>query len=659
MNLLIIIEGTRADKPAPEFLDKFSTIYLLYLYPRIKSIAYKDELKALLKSDTVIKVINSKEIIDFYSKRSELLDFIALLPQKLKIDGHTLPEYLNIDGLNMWWASGIVEATPYKQNIFQNFYYLSSIKYCLDNLNIDSVWFQTEDPSLGKDLTLMLDKTRISYCKNADKNNGAGILKNYASLIFSQVQSFFTEILYSTAYKLFCPANIKPDKRRDGKKNIHLFHGAYPYNWNFTGDTMEHKIYKDLPDFLAKHLGGNPYYLSSIPSSSALGLFRSLKNIKKFWKNGIKFIPMNIFFSARDIISAYFSPIRYRKYFRMKKDKSYGECFNIGGIKMFHTFDCAMKESLLGDDARINLLYYYAYRNFTRRYSKNIFQIIYYLEFHSWETALIGGAKSADKFLPIVGLQQSAPNPTLLSFFFSPATFTASVNNYPLPDLILCSGKLYKNLMASNGIDPKKVETAGFLAGQYLEAPISADFKKQKKKETGIPLNKKICLAACSISSSLTEAVIYLVGQTAPRAPDIFFLIKGHPDTSVTCLLDKYGLTNMKNVKLVNQNIPDILPLADYFISASTSVSQEALRLGIAQVNLDIGGLPYANPLHMMPGLINDIETPDELIMFFNNPGNYSPSGKDRGYFLQDPDTDPRQKILNLIDAGFHGKTLA
>ena len=114
MNLLIIIKGNEPELPDSELLFKANKILLLYLSPRVKAIQYKEKLHSIMKNDIEIQIINPKKIVDFYYIRKTLLDFIADLPEQLIIGDSTLSEYLNIEGLNMWWSSGIVEATPYK-----------------------------------------------------------------------------------------------------------------------------------------------------------------------------------------------------------------------------------------------------------------------------------------------------------------------------------------------------------------------------------------------------------------------------------------------------------------------------------------------------------------------------------------------------------------
>lgn len=656
MNLLIVIEGNDPNIPEARFLHKADKILLLYLSPRIKALQYKEKLHSVIKREIEIQIINPKKIVDFYYSRDALLDFIASLPERLRIGDSTLSEYLNIQGLNMWWTSGIVEATPYKQNIFQNFYYLSAVQYTLEKFGIDAAWFQVEDASFGKDLALMFDRKEVKYYQEPNVHQYTGIMsrvKRWGVLKWSF--QFVMVVTYWILFKLICPTLINPQKSENRQKNIHVFYSFYPHNWSLKDGVPEHKIYADLPQVLSKHLGGEAYFISDIGLSLIFHPYQLIKDMKRFWRNNIQFVPMVIYVSLWEILVTFLFPVGNSRYVRLKRISEYRKSFEIRGIDMFHTFDQTMKDSIVGRNARQNLFHYYAFRRFSLRYGKNIFQIIYYVEFHNWEVALISGVKDSDESIPVVGLQQSAPNPILLSFFFSPTTFCEKSDKYPLPDLILCSADIYKKLMHDNGIEPKQVELVGFLRDRYLkQPPISVELKLLKQQELGIPPNKQICLVVCSIDLSLTEGIIYMLMETVPRLPEILFVIKGHPNTSIEPLLCKYGLNTLENIKCVDQPVSVLMPLSDYFLSVSTSVSIEALCVGLPQVNLDVGGLPRANPLHMVSGLIEDVETPDELMAFFLNAEKFRIPKEKHSLFMGNTDIEPCQKILNILVARFH-----
>jgi len=658
MNLLIIVEGDEPDKPPSSFFDEMmvDTVWLLYLSPRVKVFQYEKELRTVIKREVKIEIINPKKLVDFDYSRKVLLDFIASIPRRLRVADASLSEYLTIHGLNMWWTSGVVEATAYKRNLFQNLYYLSAVHRTLQKFDITAVWFQVEDISLENDLISMLDSAGIKYYqgpRSYQQSRRISSVKRRGPL--NWLFSFATHLIYSISFKAICPKWVKPQKSKTAQKNIHLFWSYYPYCLRFKNDMPEDKIYGGLPSVLSKHLGGEAYYLCYLSPMSVFYPRQLARDVKKFWTHNFRFIPMDVFVSTGDMLRVCLSPERHWKYSHLKKVPEYREIFKIGGIDMFHTFDRAIRDSLIGNDAGSNLLHYHAFRRFARRYAKNIFQIVYPLEFHDWEVALISGVRDADKSIPLVGLQQSAPNPILLSFFFSPAMFKSKEDSYPLPDLILCSGDLYKELLLSNGIEPERVEVIGHIAGQYLnQLPLSSESKRQKRREINLPADRKICLVACSIDLSLTEGIIYLLKHVVTKLPEVLFLIKEHPQTPVAPLLCKYIMNELENVKSMQHPISTLLPLSDFFLSTSTSVSQEALRLGLPQVNLDVGGLPRANPLHLVPGLIADVENPGELLDFFLNTEKFRIPKEKSCLFIGDPGVEPCQKFLDIVVTRFH-----
>ncbi|NQT81296.1 MAG: hypothetical protein HQ555_13000 [Candidatus Aminicenantes bacterium] len=656
--MLIIIDSNEQDLPSPSLFNRMNVdkIWLLHLFPRFKAWQYKEKLSSVLKQEVKIEILNPKNLVDFEHLKKNLLDFIASVPSLLKISDSSLSEYLTIHGLNMWWTSGVVEATPYKQDLLQNLYYLSAIYHAIQELKMTAVWFQVKNKSLEKDLIQMLDNAKIKYYQGSKSHQRTGIISYAKRWKLLRLTVFLTMHLTSSIlFKLLSPKWLNTQNSKTIPKFIHLFYTFYPFTINIKDSLPEIKIYGCLPSVLSKNLGGEAYYLCYISPKSILHPMRLIKDMRNFWEKNIRLIPMEIFISLWDIIHVFLSPTRYFKYFNLRKDINYRKAFKIEGIDLFHTFDECIKNSLLGDDAWENLLHYHAFRKFALNYGEKTFHIFYYLEFHSWEVALLLGVKDADKSIPLIGLQQSAPNPTLLSFFFSPIMFKNKSDRYPLPDLILCSGKLYRELLLSYGINSDQVEVIGHIIGQYLnQLPYSNELKRKKRNEINLPNNRKICLVPCSIDMSLTEGIMYLLEDVVDKLPEVLFLIKGHPDSPIKVLLDKYNLNSKENVKATEHNIATLLPLSDYFISTSTSVSQEALWLGLPQVNLDIGGLPQANPLHLVSNLIVDVETQGDLIKFFLNTEKYGIPKNKRALFIEETKIDPCHKILNIVISKFH-----
>lgn len=654
MKLLIIKEGYGADKPADAFfaehgIDKVS---LLYLSPTVKAYEYKEELRSSIKKDIEIEIINHKKLIDFEYTRTNLLDFIASLPKNLTVKAKGLSQYLTIQGLNMWWSSGIVEATPYKHDILQNLYYLSAVRNILQKNGIGAVWFEVENPALENDLISLFKEAGIKYYHETRSGKSQWI--KYSLVRFKSWLLFFSaHFIYALIFKLVCPRWLRIKKARGREKNVHLFYSYYPFSLYFKDGVPKAKIYGELPSFLPKRSGGESYYLCNISPVAILSPWKLMREVGQFWRNKFRFLPMHVFIPFSDILRIFLSPVRYWKYFRLRHLPGYRNAFKINGIDMCHTFDRLMRNSIVGSDAWNNLLHYHAIKNFVNKHRKSISEIIYYVELHSWEAAFISGAKDADRSIPIIGLQQSAPSPILLSFYFSPDTFKDKNDVYPFPDLMLCSGQLYKDLLVSCGIDKERIEVIGHISGQHLMPCPSNELRAQKLKELNFPTGKKICLVVCCVAFAMTEAVIYLLAQVVRKLPDILFAIKGHPDYSIDPLLRKYNIDNLENLRSSQVPIPTLLPLSDYFLSISTSVSPEALCLGIPQVNLDVIGLPQSNPLHLVPGLISDVETSEQLLEFFYHSDEFRIPRDKCCLFMGDLNVNPCDRFINIITEKF------
>lgn len=659
MKLLVIVEGYDPQMPLAAFLKKINAgqIYLIYLSPRVKAEEYKQRLESAVDKSTRVEIVNYRDTLNYESLRQGLFDFIASLPGQLKVGRRRVSEYLIVQGLNMWWSSGVIEATAYKRELMKNLYYLSGVRDTLEKFGIDAVWSCVSSASLSRDLATMLKLSGIRHFRPHDKGILSAV-KYYLIRFKSWLIFLMAHAVSAVLFRVICPKSVKPAGPDADKKDIHLFYSYYPYSLRLSSNPPRAKIYEDLPLFLARKLGGEDYYLCFLSSTSLFNLGQLVRDARNMWRAGFRFLPADMFVSFWEGLCIFFSPARYWKYFRLKRSPGYRRAFIVNGINLYHTFDSTFRNSLAGNDAWITLIHYYAFRNFVRKYVKRISQVVYHIEFHNWEAALINAVKDACESLPIIGLQQSAPNPILLSPFMMEGIFTKDYD-YPLADLILCSGKLYKEMLVSAGVNPERIEVVGHIHARYLqELPLSLEEKLKRRKKFNLRDNKKICVLACSIDITLTEGLVCMLKDIVRRFPHIDFLFQEHPHTPVEPLLRKYNLFGLANVKSLPCPIPEILPLADYFLSNSTSVAVEALYAGIPQANLDVVGLPKANPLHNIPGLIKDVGSENDLWDFFLSPESFS-APRERSFIFIDPNKDPYQRCTDIILERFHNTTKA
>jgi len=663
MNSLIIVEGYDPKLPGQEVLDRIAsgTAYLLYLSPRVKAEEYKARLESLLGGAVKVETVDYRKWLDYETLRQGLFEFIRSLPGQLKVGGKALDEYLKVGGLDMWWSGGIVEATAYKQNLMQNYYYLSGVRQALTEFSVKSAWASVKNRQLQADLYSMLKEKKVGILSTGEKKAFSCGLKYYSIRLKSWVVFLLSSLAFKILFAFFCPKAMLPSGSHGSPGRMHIFYSLYPFSIRLQEKPPRAKIYEDLPNFLSDKLGGSAYYLTYISPVALFNLKKLVKDSRDMWAAGFRFLPMILYLPFSGIFRIFFSPVRYFKYWRIRSNRDYRRAFEISGINMQSTFGFALKKSLLGDDAWINLIHYTATRNFMRKFSKSVIQAVYHIEFHNWEAAFINAVKDADVSIPLVGIQQSAPNPILLSPFFMEGLFSEGFN-YKLPDLILCSGSIYRDLLLKSGIPADRLLVMGHInCHALMNLSLDEAAKRREKARFGLDKAKKICLVALSVNYDISEAIVCMLSKVVGRIPDTLFLMQGHPDTPVSSLVDKYGLSVFDNVKMVAMPITALLPLADSFLSLCTSVSQEALGIGLPQVNLDAIGLPKANPLHIICGLIKDVETPDELLSFLREPEAVPAHREKAGLFLGDADNHPFELYLSAIKGkfGFKGEQTA
>jgi|GEM_PF-2940429 len=655
MNLLVVIEGKDTDSRLYRFIKRRrpAKVYLICLSPRVKAEWHAEKVRSNIGDYPEIEVVDHTKLVDFYAVRKALLDFIGIIPGAFKTRGVDIHELLNIDGLDMWWSSGIVEATPYKRNIFQNFYYLSALKKFLNKSKIGCAYFYTADAELRKDAERLFLGEGVEIYIPGRGNFLIRLKEALKSLKWkaSGRYSFILHIMLSAIFRVICPSYVRPSLKSHSK--MYIFYTSYPGELGFNVNGMpEAKIYKDLPERLSKEAGGEHYYLCHLFVNSIRSIPSLIRDARRMWKAHFRFMPIDMFASAGEFLNILLSRVPRRKYNLLKKSAGYKSAFIIDGIDMFYTFDRVMRDSLTGHEALINLMHYRVFHNLAASYGDRISSLVYYLEFHNWEVALISGIKGACKGMPVTGLQQSAPNPILLSFFFSPSMFADKENPYPLPDSILCSGEIYRDLFISSGIEAKRLVTVGHISGRPKgKDDLSGISKEYERSRLGLPSRARICLIASSIDVSITDAMVFAIACVAKALPEILFLFKDHPNSPVKPFLIKYGIDTLRNVKAINYPIIGLFPLVDYFLSSSTTTSQEALLFGLPQANLDVAALPNSNPLHFVEGLVKDVRSSEELLNFFENADKYVALKEKAPIFVGSPDMDAREEILNILSA--------
>jgi hypothetical protein len=644
MKLLLLIDGLSFISDLDQAtLQSATSIHLLYLSPRSNEKHFLNELKARIPDLPEIKVWDSRQLVDFDVLQSAVLEKTESLGRNLRIHDQPAQKAFEIQGLNRWWSSPLVEGTILKWPLLGNLYALKAVQKLHESKSFDQVLTNRSESDFLLDLKNLAQKLNfradvIAPATSSFKASFRSVLKWFFN--------FSSHLILNMILKWLQPKQILA-----GIKRIHLFYGFYPDQTLIRDHKPHSKIYGTLPKALAAKAGGHSVFFVHFGAREIFRLPKLRQDLSLFWKDPdfYRMFSTHAALSFVDIIKIYLDPSGLYLYSALKRTPGYKTSFIFDGVDLFHTCDRMMKKALYGQECRDDLLQFKALKHFLSNTGFQVADIFHFVEFHSWEAAIVLAARSCDHWVKTIGIQQSAPDPTLLSYYFTQGMFQDPNSRYPMPDLVLCAGDGYRDLLNSYQISPSKAVTVGHLTASPEEPVWDLEKKKSSRTKLGLPVQSKICFIPCSLEADLVEGVFILLKDILPLHPEIHFLVKPHPNTPIEDLIEKYQLQKHSNFEVTQVLVPKILPACDYCISTCTSVSLEALVLKISQVHLDVGELPYRDSLHFEKNLVQDVSTAEQLSVFLKTPQNFQIPGHPEQRFMGSPLEDPLQTALAAI----------
>ncbi len=643
MKLLLLVDGLSAHSDfSPELLKSAASIHLLHLSPRSNESHFLEKLKAAISGIPSIQSYDSRKLVDFDILQASILNHREEFSEKLKIDGIPLRQALMIQGMNRWWNSPLVESTILKWPLLANLYALTAVQKAFQTEPFDQLVTNIKDPDLLADLQLLAKRLNFRVLSQAFTQSS---MKSPIRAAFKWGFNFVSHLILQTIFKLKTPGQVL-----QGLTKANLFYGFFPDQTLIRGGKPHSKIYGDIP----KKLEAPAVYLIHFGAREIFRLPQLLENLKSFWQDiqTYRMVPTHTNLSLFRLIAIYTETKGLRLYAKLKRNLAYKQAFLFNGIDLFNTCDRMMKKALYGQELREDLFHFHSLKGFVQKHPQiKIERSFHFVEFHSWEEAIVQAARKADPKIQTVGIQQSAPDPTLLSFYFTKGMFRDPKNHYGMPDLVLCAGENYRELLNSYEIMPSKALTIGHLTANYYGESRTAEQKKLDRQSMGLPTGPKICFIPCSLEFDLVEGVFILLKDVLEKNPGIHFLVKPHPNTPIEGLIAKYNLKQYPNFQVTDILVPKILPLCDFCISTCTSVSLEAMVLKIPQVHLDVGLLPFMDSLHFEKNLVQDISNSDQLNDFLKNPSPYRLPGQPEERFMGPKNQAPIELALNAINA--------
>ena len=185
-----------------------------------------------------------------------------------------------------------------------------------------------------------------------------------------------------------------------------------------------------------------------------------------------------------------------------------------------------------------------------------------------------------EKFYPeakLLGFQHPSIFPLLLSWY----TSAEEIKVLPLPDKIICSGKLFKEILLREGYPEEKLIAGPALRFQYL--------LRSSREPSAQPIDgPAIVLVTLPLERSLALELLLKAFAAAKNIPDLKILIKPHPMMSpgeLQAVLDAAADPSLA-FEISENNINDLMARSRLLITTASAVILEAVAFGLPVIRV-------------------------------------------------------------------------
>lgn len=238
---------------------------------------------------------------------------------------------------------------------------------------------------------------------------------------------------------------------------------------------------------------------------------------------------------------------------------------------------------------------------------------LYIYENLPWERMLLLGVRAGSPETQIVGFQHASVTLSHTNLIMAAAE-TAVV---PAPDMILTTGEVVKEWLETEGNYPAGAIKTGCALRQG-RSPATASRQRSRRLDNILVI----------LSTSLEEyaGILSFMDKASDGLPGRQLRLRPHPSIPIEWVLDSGRLDRRDFFSTSSGSLVEDLQWADVVLFASSTVSMEALSLGIPVVYLDLGEILDTDPLlsweefkwtarepSALPGIILDLESiPDD-----------------------------------------------
>lgn len=542
-----------------------------------------------------VKIIETGQIINETADeiRDKYIEFIAGLPDRFKIDGKNLKEWLYYPdgGVSLWWLSLVAEKNTFKSDSFNRLVQLYSVIRVIEEHKVKKIILGCSSKKLTSTLNLYCKRNSLSFIllHGKEEHGIRKLLGKYPAIrAFIGAGAYLgNEFVRWIHIKRFTKKSLK---RRIETNNPVLAITYYPnIDTEFASrGIFKNKYYLPLQEELEKQ-GRDIIWVAMYVHNTSISFHESLQYARKFITSGYHFVFLKEFLTitsfAKILTGLLWSLIKFKKIEKALPNYHYFS----ENVSVYPIFREDWYVSFCGAISVQGFLYLEAFKNMFKKL-KGIQKGVYFCEMHAWEKALLATRKKYADDMELFGYQHATVSKMLLNYFNHPSELQEADSKYamPKPDKIACAGEVPHNYFKESGWRDEELTVVEAIRYSHLRNIIPHGGK----------LKENILLVAFSISIEESTAILNMVYEGLKDAENVKVWLKPHPFLPMDLVLQKSGISlSDAQFEIKEGQIEKLLPDVKGVIISESGTALEALAYGCKIITLNLPDMVNMSPL--------------------------------------------------------------
>jgi len=515
---------------------------------------------------------------------------------------------------NLWWYLNLSEKNIWLSKIIHRLYALLRLYYLIEQESFDKVILCLNDRLLKQAIIELLSKRDISYADQISKASNYKLNDNL--LVFSfryflaNLRVFFGKIVQLLLLKL---NGIKSKPRL--AEGTRAFFSIYPIWWHEPFSAAPREMFFHNVNTEEQSNEQSCYLLWLMAGSKMM--LNNLRNFIAFLRNK-KCIVLEQFLSFSDLFLV-FNIAKFVKIIEVFR-ASASLRFTIKDINISSLVQDELRRSLSSAMLTEWLLLDKALSKAPLTKFKSLF---FRLEFQPLERALLFNTRG--KTIS-VGFQHSALGKNFMNYVFAKDEFLGGM---PLPDYILTTGKIGFDYMKFAGYPEDRINVIGALRYTHLFQYLTDRPPKEAlRAKYGISLSTPVIFVATSTSLSETVSMLEdLLAAFKYFQQPFHVIVKFHPNakgdasflSTIRALFEKEDANCTFECFISMPSLYDYISLSDIVFSTGSTVSLEAMILGVVPVTYNCSAQLVHNPLADYPEAAPVVDSAESIVPVLSN----------------------------------------